>query len=285
MKTLFVILSLLMFASCGEDSNSSGSSGNDAPVASPTSPGPTTTASGQVLNIPVATLQANFAAIPLESGMSSGLEIYHVGSYFGGSSTYNKPSLSYCIRILGKEYGNCSSGSSEANIFKQMLSAGRLLKYNSGSGPSLNMQKAISYSSTYGFSYSSYTFTRSNSRYRDMLSLDSSPLETRVSTVNINFTDGSVVSGYLVEYFYGYSSFGSTSFTSIDRFIISESLPIVANPVMSFNSSGYVDGYLSNYGSKVVKSIEIPVAHTLQRNYSTGRVEITQTRGTTYNLR
>jgi hypothetical protein len=269
-KNLSVLMmAAFMTVSCGKSDNSSGSggSGGGAGISEYTQ----TQAYGSIDQVRQA-----FAGKSIADGAPVGTEVYHVGSYFGGSSSSGSFNVSGCAQILFWEIGDCGTNTSQQET--EMLSRLTKGEYKTVFGSSANAVtykiptgiEVVNNTVQYVYNGSDKTYDRNDQVYKEMLALDRNDiLETRVSPATITFQNNTTIAGQIVEVVFGNNNYGNTQVTDMKRFVLSTNLPSIANPIAVLNGAyPSLSGYLAAVGTptnyRMIKSISITTIHTYQ---------------------
>lgn len=242
MKTLFiklplVLLSLVLITGCGKE-NSSGDSKSSLK---------NSIGVDGYTNVPqnfqnITEVRKAFQNKSMADGLTEGMDIYHVGTYFGGQSGTGfsgSYEISGCLNLIFWQYGDCDSGG--YNYMEQMISEmesiinnGRLLKVRSASANSVSVQRAVGVDSQAEFIYSNETLSKDSGVLSQMVAGDE--MFTTVRSARISLSNGQQIEGVAV-----YNQYGV--------FVITTNLPLAANPV--YVQSGTSRGYLSKVGQNV----------------------------------
>jgi len=269
-KTLSVLMmAAFMTVSCGKKENNSGSggSGGGAGISEYTQ----TQAYGSIDQVRQA-----FAAKSIADGAPVATEIFHIGSYFGGSSGSGGFNVSGCAQILFWEIGDCGTNTSqqEAEMMSR-LTSGEYKTVFQASPNSLTYKiptgvEVVNNTVQYTYNGSDITYDRTDEVYKEMLAIDRNDiLETRVSPATITFQNNTTIAGQIVEVVFGNNNYGNTQVTDMKRFVLSTNLPTIANPIAVLNGAyPSLSGYLAAVGTpsnyRMIKSIQINTIHTYQ---------------------
>jgi len=209
-------------------------------------------------------MRSEFNAKSLSDGVGNNDYIYHIGNYFNPNASQNNSggtfNVSGCINIFGFEIGDCQSGSTydPTAQLQLILDRGRLYKAVSSNSSTVNVDHA--YSVINGeFIYQADTFDRNSSTYREMLGLEDSVLESRITSATITLANNTQIAAKHVELFLG--TFGGL--TGIKRFVVTTNLPVVANPVFAYteNASSSKIGALAEIGNVKIQRIQVNKVH------------------------
>lgn len=213
-------------------------------------------------------MRTAFGSKSLADGIANGANVYHVGTYFGGSNSGGgqvSVEVYGCLNLLFWQVGDCDSGMNDISSYlESALNMGRIWQVQSASGSSVAINEAYDVLNN-DYLFQPRTFDRNDANYRDMLALDRSDIvDVRISGASVRLTNNQVIPATLVEYFYGNNYTGQMNITGMKRFILSNNLPVVANPVAVIDQNGYLTGYLSNVGTQInVQSITVERMHSV----------------------
>ena len=215
----------------------------------------------------------------LADGIGNGTNIYHVGSYFGGSSSGGgqiSGGVYGCLNLIFWQVGDCdsSSGYDISSQLESALNLGRIWQVQGASGESISINEAYDVLNN-DYLFQNATYDRNNAKYREMLGLNRNDIvDVRISNASIKLSNNQDVPATLVEYFYG-TNYGNVNISGMKRFILSSNLPVVANPIAVIDAYGAIKGYLSNVGNDIkVRSLTVTKMHGVN-----GMGQIQQTSG------
>lgn len=277
MRALFKSLPILVIAgalsvSCGDKSNSSGSSSSSSGVSG--LPGNTVTQTQSYTSIDQ--VRSAFASKPMNDGLATGTEIYHMGPYF--NSNYSSSGINFqagfCLQLFGWSAGDCDTqGTSQQDLLLAQLDNGVFKKATASSTTAVSYQEPSGVSNASGYWEYTYdtaqtqSYDRNNSQYKEMLGLDltsANILDSKVSPATITLSNGQQIAGQILEIVTGYNNYGQQSIQDIRRYVLSTNLPVAANPIAVINGAnpvlyGYngltalVNGYLAYLGNSSVQ--------------------------------
>jgi len=253
MKNLIQLLLILAMtfalASCGKKDKGGSSSSSPAPVVDPIPTGDFYGGSETEFGN-FDTLKAYYTGKSFADGISASQIIYHIGPDYGMVLNGGSFNVGFCIQFFGTTLGDCE-GMGQGAILDGIVANGEYKVVESASVGGVSFQEATDVVDDQ-FVFEPRTFDANSEAFRAMLNLGNEPvLKVVVSQAQIHMTDGSTVTGDLVEYFYG--TFGSV--TGIDRFVLSKDLPLIANPIANFDAYGNPTGVLNNIGNRMVGSV------------------------------
>lgn len=268
MKTLFKALFLtFLLSACGGGSNRSG--GGSSQV---------TLGGGQFAGISqsvqFSSLQSlrNYYPLNTTNGLAANQYVYHVGSLFGNTSTGSG------LFNFNFDFSFCFMSQCHMQELYQVIDNGRLIHIQND----LNLRRAYDVQSGQ-FVYESFQYTEQSSIYRYMFSYDRTPISTQFSNATITFLNGQTMPATVVNYFYGETWGTEAQITGVRRVIFASGLPLVANPIATFNSSYQLTGALSYFGNNyVVKSIQVDKFYDVQ--YTSMGVQYVEVQGTTISI-
>ena len=215
------------------------------------------------------TLKNYYNTKSLSSGTSSNMVIYHIGSAFGGTGFSNNNSFEFdfgfCINLFGVLKGDCNQYN-PTNSLIDIVNKGeyKVIKAVSSSSLTIDVANGVSGNS---FTFSPYTFNRSDSLFREMLNLDNIAVQKAVvSKATVYLTNGTKIDADYVEYF-----FNDTNQT-VKGYVLSPDLPVLANPI-AVTKNYDLTGVLNFAGSKTIRSISVNV-HDLQYDYMTNEYRV-----------
>tara|TARA_B100001971_G_scaffold129103_1_gene119004 strand:- start:43168 stop:44007 length:840 start_codon:yes stop_codon:yes gene_type:complete len=258
-----MLLAFSVLSACGENKSGGGSSSKSSGIGN----GQTgyTTQGENYSNIDEVRNQYNSKS--LADGISNGTNIYHVGTYFGGSNSGGgqvSVNVYGCLNLIFWQVGDCDSnnGYDINSYLESALNMGRIWQVQAASGESISINEAYDVLNN-DYLFQPETFDRNSAKYREMLGLNRNDIvDVRISNASITLTNGQVIPSTLVEYFYGNNYTGGANITGMKRFILSANLPVVANPVAVIDGNGAITGYLSNVGNGIkVKSLTVTRMH------------------------
>jgi hypothetical protein len=292
----FLTLALVsaLGTSCGGGSNKSGSSSSTSGGINGL-PGNNLTQTQSYQSIDQ--VRSAFNQKALSDGLSSGIEVYHIGPYFnsgygGGGASFD---ASFCIDLGFWSAGDCDNYGTpnQEDILLNQLNNGVFKKVSSSSSSSVTYQEPTGImSNNYGGAEYTYnnsqtkTFDRNSLAYREMLGLDipaGNIIESKVSPATITMSNGQQVVGQVLEMFIGSSYYGGANITDVKRYVLSTNLPLMANPVAVISGVGYgyngaqatVSGYLGFLGTtgnssaiQGVQRIQINQLHIPQGSFN-----------------
>lgn len=270
MKALFKTLPILVVAgalsvSCGKKDNSSGSSSNSGGDGWTT---PGTTVTQQTAYQSIDQVRSAFQAKSFADGSAANSQFYHLGSFFGGGNggggiNFN---FNWC-------WSDCQS-QQIVNAMEDRIQYGRQIKVTSASADSVSYGIATGVDENNGFPEFIYgsngSMNRNGGLYQEMLGLDinenqlfgGSAEGIKVMPATVQLQNGQSVVGQMVEFIIGQKSQYGCTVSDIKRYVLSSSLPIVANPVLAIEN-GTPTGKLSevNGNSAIVQSVTINGYH------------------------
>ena len=248
-KLPFAFLGLALLASCGKENASGGGS-------SSLSAGVSISGSTNINQ-----LRSAFNNTSLSYGISQDTEIYHAGPYFKTANNSNCKD----IDLWGFDLGSYCYGSyqSEIDLYEIKI-------VQSTSSGSLIYKEPVE-SNPYGQGYvlsSDQTFDRGATRYKEMLAQASnSPVEVRTSNATITLSNGQTKKGVYVEYFYGTKTNNILNITSMDAFVLSTEMAVIANPII-VEKNGNLVGRLGKIGTSTISQVKVSNSHYLGYEYS-----------------
>lgn len=254
MKALFTklplaCLALVLITGCGKQ-NASGAKGiNKAPGVT------------GAMNLPQ--VRDAFNNTSLSSGMENGDIISHTGPYFKSvtSSCITKSWLIFSATACLDTYSSTLERDMEESLIKKVASS---------SADSVQFQIPVDIDSQTGtYIYDgTETFDRNDSAYKEMLSLNQEPIETRISSATVTLNNSEKISGIYVEYFYGDKNNGHLNITSRKSFVLSTGVPVMANPMIAVNEHDQVIGGLTKINGKYVSGIKAARSHYVENTAS-----------------
>lgn len=291
MKNLFKLLILTglitFLSSCGKDNKSGGGGGGSTVVTPPAVVIPNNWYADNVNDpansVNYNTLRNYYEAQSFATHTTSNLVIYHLGSEFGGDDLYNNVNFSnlfnfnfgYCINFFGKLKGDCSNTQNDQFSYQadDIIRKGEFKVIVNADHNTTSYNRAVG-STGLGFEFESKSFTREDLLYRRMLNLDAKPvakvviskatLNAQVSTSTGTNSTTTINADY-VEYFF--------SDNTIEGYVISPDLPMLANPVAVTKSNGYdthaLKGILSSAGAYKILSLTVDT-HRISGNVFSG---------------
>lgn len=181
-------------------------------------------------------VRSAFANKSMNEGISEGLDIYHVGTYFGGTSSSGFQAsyeFSGCINLIFWQAGDCDGGygnylEQQKQQLESAITAGRLLKVSPGDNNSISAQRAIGVNSDLSLQYQNLTLSRNNI-LDDALSGGTNTV--RLEPATITLSDDTTVEGVAI-------------IKGNNVYVLSTNLPIAANPI--FVGEGW-DNYWQQY--------------------------------------
>lgn len=265
MKALFKTLPILIVAaalsvSCGKGENSSGSSSSGG-VTGWVPPG--TTVTQQTSYGSIDQVRAAFQSKSFADGSQANSEFYHLGSFFGGGSGGGiNINFNWC-------WNDCYT-QQIVQAMEDRIQHGRQVKVNSASTDSVNYSVATGVDENNGtpqFIYGqSGSMNRNSGLYREMLGLNitenqlfgGSAEGIKVMPATITLQNGSSVAGQMVEFFLGQKSNYGCYVNEVRRYVLSSSLPIIANPVVAIEY-GQATGKLAEVSNQSGLVMQITV--------------------------
>lgn len=269
MKTMMKRMSIMLLAfsvlsACGENKSGGGKSSSSTSGIGNGQTGYTT--QGENYNN-IDEVRSRYNSKSLADGIANGANIYHVGTYFGGSNSGGgqiSGQIYGCLNLIFWQVGDCDSNSGYdiTSYLESALNMGRIWQVQAGSGESISINEAYDVLNN-DYLFQPRTYDRNDAKYREMLGLDRNDIvDVRISNASIRLTNNQVVPATLVEYFYGNNYTGGNNITGMKRFLLSSNLPVVANPIAVIDSNGAITGYLSNVGNDIkVKSLTVTRMH------------------------
>lgn len=273
MKALFKTLPILIVAatlsvSCGKGENSSGSSSSGG-VTGWVPPG--TTVTQQTSYGSIDQVRAAFQSKSFADGAQANSEFYHLGSFFGGGSGGGiNINFNWC-------WNDCYS-QQIVQAMEDRISYGRQIKVNSATSDSVTYGVATNVIENNGnpqFVYgTTATISRNGNLYKEMLGLNinenqlfgGSAEGIKVMPATITLQNGSQVTGQMVEFFIGQKSQYGCTVNDVKRYVLSSTLPIIANPVLTIEN-GQANGKLAEISSQNGLVTQITVNGYHQFNY------------------
>ena len=282
MKALFKTLPILIVAgalsvSCGSGDNSSGSSTSSNGTGWVP---PGTTVTQQTSYGSIDQVRAAFQSKSFADGAQANSEFYHLGNFFGGGSGGG-------ININFNWCWNDCYVQQIVQAMEDRISYGRQIKVNSASTDSVSFSVATGVDENNGnpqFVYGqSGSMNRNSGLYREMLGLDISENNLfggsaegiKVMPATITLQNGSSVVGQMVEFFIGHKSQYGCSVNDVKRYVLSSTLPIVANPVVAIEN-GQATGKLAEVSSQNGLVMQVTVNGYHQFNYQNCTIQPVQ---------
>lgn len=257
----FLTLSLI---SCGNgnssggggDSSTSSSSSNDV-----SSDGNNYTSYDELKNA--------YTSMDLAAGLTDDMPVYHIGPAFGGTN-FNSGfdfsldfTFNHCSIIFGEVSGDCNGNGANSIDYQSIVDQGQYKIIRSRSSSSLDLDTADGVSNQ-GFTYTSGSYDRNDSLYREMLNLDDdSVAKVVISKATVRLDNGNTINADYVEYFYTNGE--------LKGFVLSNALPLIANPI-AITDRHSVRGYLEFSGNKKISTIQVNI-HDISFNIQTGKYE------------
>lgn len=252
---------VLALASCGKENKSGGSE----PAAPAAVANPTTGNASGINYKTYAEIKKAYTTKDFNIGTTNNMVIYHIGPDYGGQSFGNSNidlnfDFGFCINFFGHMSGDCEQNNNQSDQYAEVLSRGEYKVVNSSTKDVVKLDVATEVSGN-GFIFTEKTFDRQDEFYKAMLNLDGKSVKiVVVKQAEVTLTDGKALKADYVEYFY--------SDGSVEGFVLSNELPLIANPIASTKEHDLV-GALSFSGSKTIGKITVnihEVDHDLQTN-------------------
>lgn len=268
-KLLFLGTMVLALVSCGKENESGGGGGNT----------PSTTSNidnnfgNQAVNFSnYNQFKSAFTSKALNSGVTDGMIVYHIGPAFGGENFGNSNwdfnvDVGFCIDFFGRTHGDCDNYNNvPGDNLQGIIDNGSYKKVISSSGTEVVYDKAVSSNaSNSGFSYERKQFNRSDEFYIDMLNIDKKSIAKIVFKKATVLTESGSIQADYVEYFLNDAD------RTVLGFVVSNQLPLIANPIAVTKNQNFT-GVLSYAGSVSVKSISVEM-HDIIFDPRTGKYE------------
>lgn len=241
------LITFALMASCGKEGSSGSSSSSNSNVSDTV----TTTSTD---------IRDAIEAKSMAAGAPAGTTIYHWG-YDSDSSSESENCESYDLWIINPTVcwgGSVNTGTNSTRIIKVVDPAVDSVTYSQASGND-------SYGNLVFGDALAAPFDRGSETYTAMLGLDETPLAVKISSATISF-QGTSKSAKLVEYFYGEKDYitGRKIYSSVKRYVLSTSVPVIANPVVSFGNGFNVTSRLMKINNSQVTGVKLTKYHTIE---------------------
>jgi hypothetical protein len=257
-RILLLAMVMTLAAACGKNSSGGGGSSQTNPSTNWNGwDNNQYNNNGQQQQYNIEQIRSQFAAKSLSDGLQNGLAVYHVGphyssSYYGGGNFNFQFQVSGCINLIFVQVGDCgSTGYSNQQYMENIVDMGEFKIVQSSTSTQVNYEEAIGVSNEQ-FLVTQKTFTRNSSRYTDMLGTNGGVIgggfQSLVTAAYVRLTNGQQIEAYLIEHFNGYNT---------TRYVVSPSLPVLANPIAVLDGYGQFQGALKSVGNTNINMIQV----------------------------